>query len=376
VLTSKSQAWCRKIGFKEGGKYLPGDYVDEGKLLLFIKDEVASRPPFQGQRLKAEKEHKRMAAAAGLPLGGLPSRRKRGKKSALSAASRDLPINSDKDEDGDDDNDNDEACSELILMYNTVRSYCSAINELWAHQTSLGLHHAARPQRVAMTALKTLIAQGQHQRRRDEFTDRGLATIRDGYVASQIPDLTRKVWGQCLGQNQVEQQFRTQLCFLFGNAMLLRLSNRLPMELPDLFSIPLPNEGPKGRGWCLIAVVDQSKTNQHGRLEYGAALRHRDYRSCLIGALATYFFWRWHCSGESFPCFRTSQDWHHIKVLKRDNGHLSEPLSDSTAASWTRRLYSEAGIKSSKVTHAGRVSGARLAELTGVSEDQASTYTI
>jgi hypothetical protein len=261
-------------------------------------------------------------------------------------------------------------------MYNTVRSYCSAINELWAHQTSLGLHNAARPQRVAMTALKTSIARGQHQRRRNEFTDCGLATIRDRYVASQIPDLTRKVWGQCLGQNQIEQQFRTQLCFLFGNSMLLRLSNRLPMELPDLFSMPLPNEGPKGRGWCLVTVMDQGKTNQHGRLEYGAALRHHDYRSCLIGALATYFFWRWHCSGESFPCFRTSQDWYHIKVLKRDNRHLSEPLSDSTAASWTRRLYSEAGIKSSKVTHAGRVSGARLAELNGVSEDQVSTYTI
>ncbi|KAG2001541.1 hypothetical protein GB937_010084 [Aspergillus fischeri] len=39
------KAWCRNIGFKEGGRYLPGDYVNKGKLLLFIKDEVASRPP-------------------------------------------------------------------------------------------------------------------------------------------------------------------------------------------------------------------------------------------------------------------------------------------------------------------------------------------
>jgi hypothetical protein len=38
--------------------------------------------------------------------------------------------------------------------------------------------------------------------------------------------------------------------------MLLRLSNRLPMELPDLFSIPLPNEGPHGTGWCLVTVMD------------------------------------------------------------------------------------------------------------------------
>lgn len=142
--------------------------------------------------------------------------------------------------------EDDESCSDLVLMYNTVRGYCSAVNELWAHQTSIGLHSADRPQRVALTALKTSIVRGEHKRRRDEFVDRGLATIRDGYTASQIPDLTQKVWQQSLGANCVEQLFRTQLSFLFGNSMLLRLSNRLPIELPDLFSLPLPREGPKG----------------------------------------------------------------------------------------------------------------------------------
>jgi hypothetical protein len=43
--------------------------------------------------------------------------------------------------------------------------------------------------------------------------------------------------------------------------MLLRLSNRLPMELLDLFLMPLPNEGLKGQGWCLVTVMDQGKTN-------------------------------------------------------------------------------------------------------------------
>ncbi len=32
--------------------------MDEGKLLLFIKDEVASRAPRRGRRLNAEKERK------------------------------------------------------------------------------------------------------------------------------------------------------------------------------------------------------------------------------------------------------------------------------------------------------------------------------
>ena len=31
------------------------------------------------------------------------------------------------------------------------------------------------------------------------------------------------------------------------------------MELLDLFSLPLPREGPKGDGWCLVTVMDQGK---------------------------------------------------------------------------------------------------------------------
>jgi hypothetical protein len=81
------------------------------------------------------------------------------------------------------------------------------------------------------------------------------------------------------------------------------------------------------------------KTNQHGRIEYGATLRHRDHRSCVIEALAVFFFWRWTHSGEPFPLFRTSQDWYMKKVLKRDVDYLDLPLSKITASVWTLRIY-------------------------------------
>ena len=68
----------------------------------------------------------------------------------------------DEEEEEEDEEDEDEDCSDLVLMYNSVRGYCSAINELWAHQTSLGLHTACRPQQVARTALKTSIVRGQY----------------------------------------------------------------------------------------------------------------------------------------------------------------------------------------------------------------------
>jgi hypothetical protein len=86
--------------------------VDEGKLLLFIKDEVTSRAPRRprkGRRLDAERQRKRKAELPLQPL--LPPKQKRWDAGAI-------PIL-----EGDDD----ESCSDLVLMYNTVRGYCSAI---------------------------------------------------------------------------------------------------------------------------------------------------------------------------------------------------------------------------------------------------------
>ena len=102
--------------------------MDEGKLLLFIKDEVASRAPRKGRRLNAEKERnsKGKRRAESLLQPSQPRKRQRGGPASASA----LPVLEGQD---------DESCSDLVLMYNTVRGYCSAINELWAHQTSLGL---------------------------------------------------------------------------------------------------------------------------------------------------------------------------------------------------------------------------------------------
>jgi hypothetical protein len=89
--------------------------------------------------------------------------------------------------------EDDEDYSELVLMYNTVRSYVSAIKELWSYQTSRGLYSAPQPTRIALKALETSILRGEHARRREVFTDRGISTFRDGYLASQIPDLNRQV---------------------------------------------------------------------------------------------------------------------------------------------------------------------------------------
>ena|SRR5271163_143006 len=56
----KSQAWCEEVGFRPGDpRYLPYDWVDEGKLLLFTTEQVVNRAPRTSPRLVAEKKRRR-----------------------------------------------------------------------------------------------------------------------------------------------------------------------------------------------------------------------------------------------------------------------------------------------------------------------------
>src|SRR5256885_9443329 len=79
-------------------------------------------------------------------------------------------------------------------MYNTVRSYVSAIIELWNFQIFTKLHSSLSPHHVAVKALKTSIVRGQHTRHCVKFKDRRLSTIRDRYTAKQIPEPRLSLW--------------------------------------------------------------------------------------------------------------------------------------------------------------------------------------
>src|ERR1700722_5291284 len=101
------------MNFRPGGEYLPHDWVDEGKLLLFMKTEVAERPPRTGRRLTAEKKRKQQQSKEA-------NRTKRRTTGAGGTAEGEEAVE-------ESDDDNEEPKSELQLMYNTVRGYVSAI---------------------------------------------------------------------------------------------------------------------------------------------------------------------------------------------------------------------------------------------------------
>ena len=93
---------------------------------------------------------------------------------------------------------------------------------------------------------------------------------------------------------------------------------------------------------------------------------------CTMGALAQYLFWRWHMSGEPAPNFRRRQDWYRLKVLAGEDSTVE--LSYGAQHEWCLAALQNAHITSDSVTYVMRGSGARHAELLGVSEAQVSWY--
>lgn len=71
----------------------------------------------------------------------------------------------------------------------------------------------------------------------------------------------------------------------------MRGDNVRKLELADLFSLRLENEGPNG-ATAVVLLLNHGKTNQTGRTKYAAFLRNKEVDLCPVGALAAYFFAR------------------------------------------------------------------------------------
>ena len=175
------------MDFHLGREYLLFDQVDEGKLLLFVKTQVVERVSCKGRHLVVERKWR-------LNTKVEESRKKRRKTQEARAIVEEV-----LEELVALDSSDKEPKSKLLLMYNLVQSYVFAIIELWSHQVSKKLHLLLLLHNIAIKALKTFVACGQHARCYTKFEDYGLATIKDKYTTKQILDITRATWRNALG---------------------------------------------------------------------------------------------------------------------------------------------------------------------------------
>jgi hypothetical protein len=326
---------------------LPGDLVDEGKMFLFMKEQVYERAPRTGPRVVAARKRKAEEML---------------KPEVL---------------------DDDEVIADLAVKvgYSTIEAYESAIIALYNEQRTLRTNLMPNPRGVALKALRKSVAREAAERRRTEYADKGDGTIKDVYAFSQVPDHTRAALGLKGQKTTVDGAVRTSVDFLLANSMLLRGEERLTTELADLFCIDLPKEGllaaqgtqsTERAVKALVLLLPKTKTNQEGELQYGAALRHKDPFACPVGALALWFFLRWQVGHEPFPSFLRNEDWYRIRILRRSWQEPETSIAYTTHNEWTKKLYVACGIRSSKSTHLPRKAAAQNADKAGVPESQVS----
>ncbi|OWZ04467.1 LOW QUALITY PROTEIN: hypothetical protein PHMEG_00023620, partial [Phytophthora megakarya] len=152
--------------------------------------------------------------------------------------------------------------------------------------------------------------------------------------------------------------------FFLGHALLARGETRRFIELPDMLSLELPDEGPQ---LCtpLVILMNRGKTNQHGRIEYGAALRCKTELICPLNAVACHFL---EIDLEPFPDVSCRKTWYDIRLINGSN--TTKDMLYNTQLNRIKRASDACGIDSTVWTHANRGSGAKLAETYGSSEEQ------
>lgn len=144
------------------------------------------------------------------------------------------------------------------------------------------------------------------QKNREDYIDRGVGGITSGYTDEEFAALNKALLHESA---DAPSTLRTRLDILLGHYLLLRGENRRAAELCDLSPLLLPKtEGPSPCE-AVVLTISNGKTNRFGRKQFMGSIRNRNPLFCVMNALALYFFWRWHISGEQPPSFTSRKSW-------------------------------------------------------------------
>ncbi|KAG2215396.1 hypothetical protein INT45_009470 [Circinella minor] len=188
----------------------------------------------------------------------------------------------------------------------SLAGYAKAVGALQTVQAAV-LGNKNPPARG--TLVKNLLSDYDREnaiRRRIEYEDRGTNTINDGYTLDELRLISRYQFNR-----NTPYHLRNRLDFLLGHAILGRGKTKRMMQLPDLFSTELADEGPS----------------------------------------------KWHMENESFPEFTARQDWYDIHVLKGLD--RTKPITYNTQRDGYMEALNAVGVNSSKITHINRGSALR-----------------
>ena len=248
------------------------------------------------------------------------------------------------------------------IKSSTLDQYGAALVHLWERQVLMKINSNPHPRNHFKGLLKKAKAD-EERIKKTNYEDRGVGTVMDGYTTTdEIANVVRFYFSE-----KKTSDLRNGLCFLLSHFCLLRGESARKAELPDLQVVDLENEG-IGKCPALVLIMRQGKTNKFGKLEVGACMRNAKVEICPFMMLGAYFFARFHFENEPFPSFERSEHWFNHKVLLASKGNPTMEMRYNCHRDAIEKAFNACKITSSKKTHIGRGSAARMADLQGVDE--------
>jgi hypothetical protein len=238
------------------------------------------------------------------------------------------------------------------MGYENILQHIKAVVHLWRIQRSVGFNKEENPRNGALLAgFLQKMKRGRARQRKDLFLDKGVDSLIDGYQSRDLP----RISGYFFNQNTTDG-LRNRLDFFLGHAILGRSEDKRNAMLSDLYLYEMEEEGPSE---CQAIVLNlfKGKTNQEGKTQIGAAIRHKDVRICPVGALAFYLFGRFHVSHEPFPNMASRQQWYNVCLFR---GKGTSPITYRQQHRAIEACYQALQILSSKKTHSMRGAGTVL----------------
>lgn len=249
----------------------------------------------------------------------------------------------------------------------TVKAYKNAIVDFYQLQRSEKTNGYSHPgEGKTIKNLMQMLKRDTANHRRRNFADRGRSSYRmKALTSKELHQINCYHWSY----KNIHNGLRDDMAQFIMRSMAIRGDNMRKMELADLFSDKISNQG-VGECVALIAVLDQGKTNQFGKAQFAATLRSKDVLLCAQSKLAFYFFYRFQMSEEGFPDLSSSENWYNIKVYRGNSGNNMTECHYNAHLRAVKKCYKECGFIVNKSTHLMRGDSVRHAEAEGLNRDE------
>ncbi|KAE8228169.1 hypothetical protein CF326_g6910, partial [Tilletia indica] len=250
-----------------------------------------------------------------------------------------------------------------------INTHIKAVTNLWETQSLSGRNTNPHPRNGALLkAFLKAIRRGRSSLAAARQDDAWRHTLKDGYSEEEFAKVSRWYLSQAASESPMDWTstvWRARFDFLMQHAIMGRSEDLRNTKLATMYMHKVPQSRPHPCD-AVIVTIRHSKTNLESRKQFGVAARHRGVELCPVGALALFFFERFHVKKEAFPDLSSRATWYSTPLLVDDEDSAGVTWKDQ--AEVLRDAFNTLGIASSKLTHAMRGGGARLAHEAGCSE--------